>query len=148
MKFRIFAFSLCMLALNSNAQNSKKSSEGKDPNTEQVFTMVEQMPEYPGGEQALYQYLSNNIHYPDLALKNGKEGTVYVKFVVDESGAVRDANVTRKVDPMLDIEALRVIKAMPAWQPGKNNGRAVNVYFQIPIKFMIPKEEAKEAPNK
>lgn len=113
-----------------------------DKKKETIFKVVEQMPEYPGGEQALYQYLSETISYPDTATKNGIEGLVKVKFVVDEYGSIADVKTTNKpIGFGLEEEAVRVIKMMPPWKPGKNDGRPVKVYFQIPIRFVLPKEE-------
>lgn len=113
-----------------------------DKKKETIFKVVDLMPEYPGGEQALYQYLSETISYPDTATKNGIEGLVKVKFVVDEYGSIVDVKTTNKrIGYGLEEEAMRVIKMMPPWKPGKNDGRPVKVYFQIPIRFALPKEE-------
>jgi TonB family protein len=107
-----------------------------------IFKVVEQMPEYPGGEQALYKYLSETISYPDTATQKGIEGLVKVKFVVDEYGSIDDVKTTNiPFGYGLEEEAMRVIKMMPPWKPGKNDGKPVKVYFQIPIRFVLPKEE-------
>lgn len=102
-----------------------------------IFTVVEQMPMYPGGDAALMQYLSSNIHYPAVAAENGVQGRVVVGFVVEKDGSITDVNVLRSVDPSLDREAMRVVKNMPRWTPGKQNGSAVRVKYQVPVTFRL-----------
>jgi TonB family protein len=106
-------------------------------NQEEVYTVVEQMPEFPGGETALPAYLGKEIKYPDEAIKKGIQGKVFVTFVVGSDGTVKNAKVVRGVDPMLDAEALRVINTMPKWTPGKQSGKDVAVQFTIPINFKL-----------
>lgn len=114
--------------------------EPEKPAPEKVFTAVEQMPEFPGGQQALMKYLSSNIRYPQMALANDIQGRVVVKFVVEKDGSVSDVQVVRGVDKDLDKEAIRVVKSMPKWQPGKNNGQAVRCYFNLPVTFKIQQQ--------
>ncbi len=102
-----------------------------------IFTVVEQMPMYPGGDGALMQYLRDNIHYPAVAAENGVQGRVVVGFVVEKDGSITDVNVMRSVDPSLDREAVRVVKGMPHWKPGKQNGSAVRVKYQVPVTFRL-----------
>ena len=102
-----------------------------------VFEVVEVMPEFPGGQQALMQYLAKNIKYPVTAHENGKQGRVIVSFVVKKDGNISDIKVARSVDPYLDKEAERVIAAMPNWKPGKQRGQAVNVRFTVPVTFRL-----------
>ena len=102
-----------------------------------VFEVVEVMPEFPGGQQALMQYLAKNIKYPVTAHENGKQGRVIVSFVVKKDGNISDIKVARSVDPYLDKEAERVITAMPNWKPGKQRGQAVNVRFTVPVTFRL-----------
>ena len=102
-----------------------------------IFTVVEQMPMFPGGDPALMRYLSTNIHYPTVAAENGVQGRVVVGFVVERDGSITDVNVLRSVDPSLDREAMRVVKSMPRWQPGKQNGSAVRVKYQVPVSFRL-----------
>ena len=102
-----------------------------------IFTVVEQMPMYPGGDGALMGYLRDNIHYPTVAAENGVQGRVVVGFVVERDGSITDVNVLRSVDPSLDREAMRVVKAMPKWTPGKQNGSAVRVKYQVPVTFRL-----------
>ena len=115
-----------------------KSTEEQEP-----FDMVEQMPEFPGGVQALMQFLYENIHYPVAAQTAGKEGRVVVQFVVEADGAVSSAKVVRSISEELDAEALRVVNAMPRWTPGKYKGKAVRVKYTLPVSFRLtPKQSA------
>ncbi|MFQ9996704.1 MAG: TonB family protein, partial [Hoylesella buccalis] len=94
-----------------------------------VFDVVEQMPSFPGGPSALMKYLSENVKYPVVAQENGVQGRVVVSFVVEKDGHITDVKVVRSVDPTLDKEAARVVKSMPSWIPGKQNGSAVRVKY-------------------
>ena len=102
-----------------------------------IFTVVEQMPMFPGGDAALMGYLRDNMHYPTVAAENGVQGRVVVGFVVERDGSITDVNVLRSVDPSLDREAMRVVKNMPRWTPGKQNGSAVRVKYQVPVSFRL-----------
>lgn len=102
-----------------------------------IFTVVEQMPMYPGGDEALMGYLRDNIKYPTVAAENGVQGRVVVGFVVERDGSITDVNILRGVDPSLDREAMRVVKSMPRWNPGKQNGSAVRVKYQVPVSFRL-----------
>ena len=102
-----------------------------------IFTVVEQMPMFPGGDGALMGYLSQNIHYPTIAAENGVQGRVVVGFVVERDGSITDVNILRGVDPSLDKEAMRVVRSMPKWTPGKQNGSAVRVKYQVPVSFRL-----------
>jgi len=115
---------------------------------EPVFKVVEQMPKFPGGDKALYTYLGDNIKYPDVAKKKGIQGTVYVTYVVEKDGAVSHVKILRGVHESLDNEAVRVIKAMPKWEPGKEKGKAVRVQYNLPIKYTLDSDkEAKKIEN-
>ncbi len=103
----------------------------------QVFQVVEESPKFPGGDAELMKFLSNNIKYPTIAQENGIQGRVYVKFVVWKDGSIRNVEVGRGVDPYLDQEAVRVVKAMPKWNPGKQRGVAVNVSYMLPVNFVL-----------
>jgi protein TonB len=104
---------------------------------QKVFDVVEQMPEYPGGQAALFEYLSKNIKYPADAEKKKVEGKVFVTFVVDSDGKITDVSLLKKVFPSLDAEAIRVISAMPNWIPGRQKGQAVRVKYTVPIMFRL-----------
>jgi|SRR5690554_49316 len=104
---------------------------------EQIFFIVEDMPEFPGGESALRQFIANNIKYPEVAQQNGIEGRVYVTFVVDNEGNIANAKIARGVDPSLDMEALRVVNSLPKWKPGYQRGQPVNVSYTVPINFAL-----------
>lgn len=95
------------------------------------------MPEYPGGEKAIRKDISETVKYPDEAKKKGISGKVYVSFVVDENGKVKDAKIARGVDPMLDKESLRVVNDLKTWVPGKEKGKAVKVVYTVPINFAL-----------
>jgi len=102
-----------------------------------VFDVVEQMPSFPGGPSALFEYLSKNIKYPVVAEENGVQGRVIVTFVVEKDGSITDVRVVKSVDPSLDKEAQRVVKSMPRWIPGKQNGSAVRVKYTVPVTFRL-----------
>ena len=102
-----------------------------------VFDVVEQMPSFPGGPSALMQYLSSNIKYPVVAEENGVQGRVVCTFVVERDGSITDVRVIKSVDPSLDKEAVRVVKSMPKWIPGKQNGSAVRVKYTVPVTFRL-----------
>ncbi len=105
---------------------------------EEIFTIVESMPEFPGGgQEALFKYLQKEMKYPQVAKENGIQGTVFVNFVVGKDGKIRDVKILRGVNKMLDDEAIRVVKAMPTWNPGKQRGKSVSVSYNLPIKFTL-----------
>ena len=104
---------------------------------QEIFEVVEHMPEFPGGQAALFKYLSDNIKYPTIAQENGTQGRVTVQFVVNADGGIVDAKVIRGVDPYLDKEALRVINSMPKWKPGMQRGKAVRVKYTVPVMFRL-----------
>ena len=110
--------------------------EQKEEETK-VFEVVEQMPQFPGGDAALMQYLSSHIKYPVVAEENGIQGRVVCTFVVERNGSISDVRVVKSVDPSLDKEAVRVIKGMPNWIPGKQNGSAVRVKYTVPVTFRL-----------
>ena len=105
---------------------------------EVVFVVVESMPEFPGGQQALFKYLGDNVKYPVIAQENGIQGRVICQFVVNKDGSIVDIEVVRSGgDPSLDKEAVRVIKSMPKWKPGKQRGKPVRVKFTLPVNFKL-----------
>jgi protein TonB len=117
----------------------EKIAEPEPPKVEEtkVFDVVEQMPSFPGGPSALMQYLSSNIKYPVVAEENGVQGRVVCTFVVERDGSITDVRVVKSVDPSLDKEAMRVVKSMPKWIPGKQNGSAVRVKYTVPVTFRL-----------
>ncbi len=114
-----------------------ETEEEEEEEEAKVFFIVEDMPEFPGGEMALRQYIANAIEYPVIAQENGIQGKVYVTFVVDKDGSVSDARIARGVDPSLDKEALRVVNTLPKWKPGKQRGKPVRVSYTVPINFVL-----------
>jgi protein TonB len=115
---------------------SAPKAEEEESATE-VFFIVEDMPEFPGGEMALRAYIANAIKYPVIAQENGIQGKVYVTFVVGKDGSVSNATIARGVDPSIDKEALRVVNSLPKWKPGKQRGKPVNVSYTVPINFVL-----------
>lgn len=110
----------------------------EDPQKEEeVFMVVEKMPEFPGGMGELMKWLSKNIKYPAIAQENGVQGRVVVQFVVNRDGSIVDPQVIKSVDPYLDKEALRVVKAMPKWSPGEQRGKPVRVKYTLPVMFRL-----------
>lgn len=101
------------------------------------LTYVEQMPYFPGGTQAMFKYIKDHLDYPEQAVENGIQGKVLLRFVVLPTGEIGQVEVIRKLDPLCDQEAIRMIKSMPKWVPGKQNGRAVSVWFNLPISFTL-----------
>ena len=117
--------------------------------TEPVFTMVEKMPEYTGGDEARIKFLVENVKYPPDAMKKGIQGKVFVTFVIKKDGTVSDVKILRGIGGGCDEEAMRVIKLMPKWIPGEQAGKPVDVQFNLPIKFALDcKEPKKEEPKK
>ena len=104
---------------------------------EKPYTMVEQMPQFPGGDRELLSFIAKNLRYPTIAQENGIQGKVFVRFVVSATGDVKDVKVMRSLDPYCDKEAIRVIQSLPKWIPGKQNGRNVPVYYTVPITFKL-----------
>ena len=118
--------------MTANAQKTVVSQTDQ-----KVFDTVEQMPEYPGGMQAMIEFLQTNMKYPEDAAKQKVEGRVMVQFVVETDGSVSDVHVAKQVFPSLDAEAIRVVQAMPKWMPGKEKGKVVRVKYNLPIVFRM-----------
>ena len=104
---------------------------------QQIFQVVENMPEFPGGTQALLQYLKKNIKYPTICQEQGIQGRVVVQFVVNKDGSIVDPEVIKPINPYLDKEALRVVSTMPKWKPGEQRGKPVRVKFTLPVQFKL-----------
>ncbi|WP_321373773.1 energy transducer TonB [uncultured Draconibacterium sp.] len=114
-----------------------ESKNEEEETVDEIFVIVEEIPEFPGGTRALYQFISSHVRYPVIAQENGIQGKVYVKFVVDEMGDVSNAEVLRPVEASLDKEALRVINSLPRFKPGKQRGKPVKVYYNAQITFQL-----------
>mgnify|MGYP002624049393 FL=1 len=125
----LIAITLC--SLNHNAVATTQ------PDGDDVYVIVENMPIFPGGEEALRNYVTNNIQYPEEAHKQGIQGRVFVCFIIGTNGAVQNVKVARSVHPLLDAEAVRVVKSMPKWTPGQHRGKTVKVSYTIPINFSL-----------
>ena len=123
---------LCLMT--ANAQKTVVSQSKQN-----VYDVVEQMPEYPGGMPAMIEFLQTNLNYPKDAKKQKVGGRVLVMFVVETDGSMSNVRVAKKIFPSLDAEALRVVKAMPKWNPGKEKGKPVRVNFTLPIVFSLNK---------
>ena len=123
---------LCLMT--ANAQKTVVSQSKQN-----VYDVVEQMPEFPGGMPAMIEFLQTNLNYPKDAKKQKVGGRVLVMFVVETDGSISNVRVAKKVFPSLDAEALRVVKAMPKWNPGKEKGKPVRVNFSLPIVFSLKK---------
>ena len=108
-----------------------------EEDTDVVFMVVESMPSFPGGDAALFKYLSDNIKYPVIAQESGIQGRVICQFVVNRDGSIVDIEVVRSVDRSLDAEAIRVISGMPKWSPGKQRGKTVRVKYTLPVNFRL-----------
>lgn len=122
---------VCCL-MTANAQKTVVSQTNQ-----KVFDTVDQMPEYPGGMQAMIEFLQANMKYPEDAAKQKVEGRVMVQFVVETDGRISDVHVAKQVFPSLDAEAIRVVQAMPKWTPGKEKGKVVRVKYNLPIVFRM-----------
>ena len=116
----------------------KKKNDKKDDESV-IYRSAEQMPRFPGGEAALMKYIKSHIQYPAEALKNKIEGNVILQFVVQKTGKIGEVKVVRSLDKELDKEAVRVIKSLPKFTPGRQNGKAVSVWYTLPVTFTLPK---------
>jgi TonB family protein len=128
---------LIMGSVPASFAQANKSKNG-------VFDKVDEMPVYPGGEEALRKDLVAAVKYPEEAKKSGIQGKVFVSFVVDEAGKVTDVTLAKGVDPSLDKEALRVVKGLKDWTPGKEKGKKVKVAFTLPIQFALDDKKEKK----
>ena len=104
---------------------------------DEIFVFVEKYPEYPGGEEALYEYLGKNIQYPEMARDNGITGTVVIKFVVEKDGSITKASILREIGGGCGKEALRIVNSMPKWKPGMQSGKPVRTEFTLPVQFQL-----------
>jgi protein TonB len=153
----IFAITEIAISLNDKPQDKPipEITENENEQYEEVtFTSIEEPetpptdesdvsdfaevdPEFPGGESAMIKFIQENVTYPEMSREMGEQGTVYVQFVVNTDGSIQNVKVLKGVSELLDKEAVRVIKKMPNWSPGKQNGEPIRVRYQIPINFKI-----------
>ena len=145
-KYLLFVpLAVALLAMNSTAMRANVQKKvvkttkvtKKTSATDKVYEVCEQMPIFPGGDAAMMKYLSENVKYPALAIKAQEQGRVVVSFTVEKDGAISDVKVARSVTPSLDAEAVRVVKAMPKWTPGKQDGQLVRVRYNVPVSFKL-----------
>ncbi|WP_314108798.1 energy transducer TonB [Segatella salivae] len=113
------------------------TSTAQTKKNDMVFDVVEVMPQYPGGQIAMLKYLMENIKYPEQAMKEGIQGRVTVRFIVEKDGSISDVKPVLSVHPLLNKEAVRVVESMPKWTPGKHNGKPVRVRFNLPVMFKL-----------
>jgi len=144
MKKILFLFSvlvpLWLQAQSADPKDGIAPSQTETP----LYTIVESMPEFPGGENAMMNYLATNIVYPGQAIDNNIEGSVYVSFIVETDGSVSNVEVLRGIGGGCDEEAVRVVAAMPKWKPGTQDGKPVRVQFRLPIRFKLTDPEPKK----
>ncbi len=151
----LLALPIIALMLIGNAQNTFSQQKEKveiaslteNPTTSEdqlpPFVMVEQMPQFAGGESAMMQYIGTNLKYPESAAKENIEGRVVLRFVVTKTGDIKDVSVIRSLDSRCDEEAMRVVRAMPKWTPGKQGGKDVDVYYTLPVLYKLQKDTPK-----
>lgn len=128
LKVALMMLVLLFSFMTSTAQTKKNNM---------VYDVVEVMPQYPGGQIAMLKYIMENIKYPKQIMEEGIQGRVTVSFIVEKDGRVSNVRLLRSVQPSLDKEAIRVVKSMPKWTPGKQNGKPVRVRFNLPVMFKL-----------
>ena len=124
---------LMMLVLLFSFMTSTAQTKKND----MVFDVVEVMPQFPGGQIAMMKYIMENMKYPEQAMKEGIQGRVAVRFIVEKDGSISDVKPILSVHPLLNKEAVRVVESMPKWTPGKQNGKPVRVRFNVPVMFKL-----------
>jgi len=133
---KIFTLYFALLTISAFCQNHEDATTNKSDSVINYY-VIEDKPEFPGGQDKMMEFISNNIKYPEKAKIDSITGKVFLSFVVKKDGSIGDVQVIRGVHPLLDAEAARVIKMMPNWKPGKQRGKNVNVKFLIPINFKL-----------
>lgn len=141
------AIALLLVGCNANTKAETTAPDASDTATEtaapaptptdSVYEVAEVMPEFPGGTQALFKFISENLEYPQHAIDGQIEGRVVVQFVVEKTGKVGNIQVVRSIDKLLDQAAIDVVRALPAWKPGMQNGQPVNVRYTLPVSFKL-----------
>ncbi len=145
----VFAFQSCRITKEQLPQTAEvvvpppasqvqeNSSESEHESVEEIFIIVEEMPEFPGGKEGLSEFLTQNLIYPPIAQKDSVQGTVYISFVINKNGKVVNPQILRGVSPELDAECVRVVKAMPDWKAGVQRGKPVRVSYTVPMRFVL-----------
>lgn len=131
----LMLFAMFLVCAGANAQRTEQT----DTLSDKVYNVVDEMPSYPGGTGLLMKYLSTQIRYPADAMKNRIEGRVVVSFVVEKDGTVSNVACQKRLYPSIDAEAVRVVKKMAKWKPGRQNGVPVKVKYMLPVRFSLPK---------
>jgi protein TonB len=139
--FTLVTIGLLTINLNAKSQNSNIDEIKKDT---LVFVVVEESPEFQGGDQARIEYLIKNINYPKKARKAGIQGTVYITFIIEKDGKVSNVRILRGIGGGCDEESLRVVKNMPKWKPGRQRGKNVRVQYNMPLKFTLEDDNNKQ----
>jgi len=129
----VFLFAVMFVAFSDNAA-AQSQYKGED-----VLIVADEMPSFPGGEAAIRENISRNLRYPESAVEKGIEGKVFIKFIVTKDGSVANVTISRSVDAVIDEEALRVVRMLPKFTPGKKDGKPVNVWYSLPISFQLNK---------
>ncbi len=139
---------LMSMTATLSAQNTKRNHDRlpvkEEERSQEVCTIPEQMPVFPGGESALLAYVAQHLKYPEQAIRDSVQGVVQLRFVVLENGSIGDVQIIKSLEPHCDAEAKRVVKSLPRFIPGKQGGKVVRVWYTIPIRFMIPEKTTKE----
>ena len=139
---------LSSMTATLSAQNTKRNHHRlpvkAEERSSEVCTIPEQLPVFPGGESALLAYVAQHLKYPAQAIRDRVQGIVQLRFVVLENGRIGDVQIIKSLEPHCDAEAKRVVKSLPRFIPGKQGGKAVRVWYTIPIRFMIPEKTTKE----
>ena len=117
--------------------NTTATAQNKKTSNDKVFEKVEDMPEFPGGEQAMMEFVAKNVQYPKEAMEKEISGRVLVGFIVEKDGSINETEVVKGIGGGCDEEAVRVVKAMPKWKPGKQKGKPVRVHFMLPLTFKL-----------
>lgn len=142
--------SLFLIGISAQAQVIKDSiqlSAAQDSTEQKVYDIAEQMPKFPGGQNELFKFISQNIKYPVEAEENNIQGRVIVSFVVERDGSITDISVIKSVHPLLDNEAIRITKLMPKWIPAKQNGETVRVRYTVPVTFRLMLDKKQKDPK-
>ncbi|GHT31642.1 hypothetical protein FACS189434_01740 [Bacteroidia bacterium] len=140
----LIGFIFCGLFANVAFATDSTAKEKITPSEERVLFFTDTMPQFPGGQEALYKFIAQNLRYPFYAAKNGIQGRVMLRFIVQKDGSITNIKVISSPDESLSNEAVRVIMAMPNWIPGKLNGEPVDVYFTLPINYILQTTEEKK----